>query len=376
MPTSEKQITDEFRRVYGQMVDDRPFAPEWEDLWAEGLHFKPATRRHPGWMAAVAAAVVTLVAIGGVAILAGNPPSSQEAVSGADSPTTTLTTPVARMTVIFTPGGPSDTEWESFISVLRNYSSSVGYVPVDEETARQQALDFFADDPDALDALNEYPHIASGYAHVDFAERDEAFAFQEEVSRLDFVVAAVGENGPHLGRGYVPLADLDTDDLRGSFWQYAYSSGASPQNPGPPSPELSQEDQAELIVTAIRIACSDLCVGQPLYFRDQLLDIDTLDGEEEPMPEATRTAIEDAYPEVVWVDFDAADEILEQVDNAEAVLLSVSGFSELAPGVQGVDVGIIHGAFHGQTIQFQWNRSEWIQADSEDTGVTVTSVVS
>lgn len=255
MPTSDTQVTDEFRRVYGQMVDDSPFAPEWEDLWAEGLHPQPATRRHPGWMAAVAAAVVTLVAIGGVAILAGNPPSNQEAVTGADSPTTTLTTRMARMTVIFTPGGPSDAEWESFTSVLRNYSSSVGYVPVDEETARQQAGGLFADDPDALDALNEYPQIASAYAQVDFADRDEAFAFQEDVTRLDFVVAAVGENGPRLGRGYIPLADLDTDDLRGSFWQYAYSSGASPQNPGPPAPELSQEDQAELTVTAIGTAC-------------------------------------------------------------------------------------------------------------------------
>jgi hypothetical protein len=148
------------------------------------------------------------------------------------------------------------------------------------------------------------------------------------------------------------------------------------QATGNEAPELSQEDQAELTVTAIGSACSDLCVGQPLYFRDQLLDIDTLVGEEEPMPEATRTAIEDSYPEVVWVDVDGADEILERVDNAEAVLLSVSAFTELAPGVQGVDVGIIHGAFHGQTIQFQWNGSDWIRADSEDTGVTVTSVVS
>lgn len=142
------------------------------------------------------------------------------------------------------------------------------------------------------------------------------------------------------------------------------------------APELSQEGQADLTVMAIDTACSDLCVGQPIYFRDQLLDVDTLVGEEESMPETTRTAIEDAYPEVVWVDFDGADEILEQVDNAEAVLLSVSAFSELAPGVQGVDVGIMHGAFHGQTIQFQWNGTEWIEAESEDTGVTVTSVVS
>lgn len=228
MPTSDTHITDEFRRVYGQMVDDSPFPPEWEDLWAAGLHSQPAATRHPGWVAVVAAAVV-VVAIGGMAILAGSPPSNQETVTGADGPTTTLTTPVARMTVVFTPGELSDAEWESFISVLRNYPSSVGYVPVDEATARQQAGEFFADDPDALDALDEYPHIASGYAHVDFADRDEAFAFQEEVTRLDFVVTAVGANGPHLGRGYVVLPDLRTDDLRGDFWQYAYSSGRSPQ---------------------------------------------------------------------------------------------------------------------------------------------------
>ena len=142
------------------------------------------------------------------------------------------------------------------------------------------------------------------------------------------------------------------------------------------APVLTPEAQAELTVTAIQAACSDLCNDQPLYVRDQLLDTDTLIGAEEPMPAAITEAISDAYPGVTWVDLVAADAIIEDVDNRQAVLVAVSPFTELAPGVQGVEVGVTHGSFHGQVVQFQWNGIEWVQADSEDTGVTVTSVVS
>lgn len=142
------------------------------------------------------------------------------------------------------------------------------------------------------------------------------------------------------------------------------------------APVVSVDVQAELTVTAISAACGDLCIDQPLYVRDQLVNSDTLIGEEDPMPEATSEAISDAYPDVTWVDLAAADAILEEVDGAQAVLVAVSSMTELAPGVQGVDVGITHGAFHGQTIQFRWNGTEWVKADSDDTGVTVTSVVS
>lgn len=142
------------------------------------------------------------------------------------------------------------------------------------------------------------------------------------------------------------------------------------------APEVSPEVQAELTVTAIAAACGDLCVGQPLYVRDQLLDTDTLIGDEEPMPQAIKDAISDSYPDVTWVDLAGTDAILKEVDDAQAVLLAISPLTELAPGVQGIGVGVTHGAFHGQIIQFQWNGTEWVQADSEDTGVTVTSVVS
>jgi hypothetical protein len=110
--------------------------------------------------------------------------------------------------------------------------------------------------------------------------------------------------------------------------------------------------------------------------RDQLLDTDTLIGDEEPMPPVISEAISGAYPDVTWVDLAAAEAVIEEVDGGQAVLVALSPIAELAPGVQGVEVGVTHGAFHGQIIQFQWNGTEWVQAESEDTGTTVTSVVS
>lgn len=77
-----------------------------------------------------------------------------------------------------------------------------------------------------------------------------------------------------------------------------------------------------------------------------------------------------------FVDFDGADQVIADVDAGEAVLVNVADVAELAPEVLGIDIGVLFIAFHGQTIQFVWNGSTWVVADSEDTGVTVTSVVS
>jgi len=51
---------------------------------------------------------------------------------------------------------------------------------------------------------------------------------------------------------------------------------------------------------------------------------------------------------------------------------------ELADGVVGVDVSMVRGdgEFRTQTMLFMWDGSSWVDATSEDTGVTVTSAVS
>ena len=141
-------------------------------------------------------------------------------------------------------------------------------------------------------------------------------------------------------------------------------------------PVVTPEIQAELTVEAITLACRDLCREQPLYVRDQLLDTDTLTVEEDPMPETIRQAIAGAFPGVTWVDEPAVEGILDDIDAGRAVLVSVSSLRDLAPDVRGIEVGIGQQAFHGQIVQFRWDGSMWSQVDSEDTGVTVTSVVS
>jgi hypothetical protein len=66
-----------------------------------------------------------------------------------------------------------------------------------------------------------------------------------------------------------------------------------------PAPALDPEQQGELTAQAIAQACADTCTTNPMYVRDQLLDINTLAGDEEPMPVEVSEAIRDAYPEAV-----------------------------------------------------------------------------
>jgi len=139
---------------------------------------------------------------------------------------------------------------------------------------------------------------------------------------------------------------------------------------------VTPDVQAELTVEAISVACRDLCLEQPLYVRDQLVDTDTLTIEEDPMPEKIRQAIARVFPDVTWVDESGVAAILDDVESGRAVLVSVSSLRDLASDVRGIEVGISQQAFHGQIVQFRWDETAWSQMDGEDTGVTVTSVVS
>ena len=74
-------------------------------------------------------------------------------------------------------------------------------------------------------------------------------------------------------------------------------------------PSLGVEQQGEIAAQAIAHACGHTCTSHPMYVRDQLLDIDTLVGEEEPMPVEVSQAISNAYPEASFVDVDGADRV-------------------------------------------------------------------
>lgn len=93
-----------------------------------------------------------------------------------------------------------------------------------------------------------------------------------------------------------------------------------------------------------------------MYVRDQLFDVESLDPSE-PMP-------------------DEVEAIVGELDAGEAILITLGPLRELAEGVAGIDIGLVAVSARGQTIQFRWDGSTWAPADSEDSGVTVTSFVS
>jgi hypothetical protein len=184
-------------------------------------------RSMPGWaLSTAAAAVVLLLAVGGLISWSGLVGGANSGSSDGDSSATALPVAVARMTAMFRPGDLTDAEWDDFSSLVGRYDSAIGYLPVDQTTAHQQAVALFADDANARAVLNNYPDIASAYAQVDFAKTEDAYAFQEAAGSADYIVAIMGANGPRLARGYAtsPELPISDDDARGAFWAYAYQS--------------------------------------------------------------------------------------------------------------------------------------------------------
>ena len=139
---------------------------------------------------------------------------------------------------------------------------------------------------------------------------------------------------------------------------------------------MSADERGELTAQAVAAACGDLCNSSTLYIRDQLLGIDTLVGEEQSMPAEVTQAIRAAYPAATFVDQEAQDQVSGDVLAGRAVLVHVDAVEQLAPDVVGVDVGVSFESFLSQTIQFLWDGSVWVIAESDDTGVTVTTSVS
>ncbi|MEX0797025.1 MAG: hypothetical protein WD274_10050 [Acidimicrobiia bacterium] len=153
------------------------------------------------------------------------------------------------------------------------------------------------------------------------------------------------------------------------------SCSSEPTSSTPDVSTMEASKKGELTVQAIRLACGDTCSVTPMYVRDQLLDIESLDHAE-PIPVEMKEAIADAFPDATFVDFDEVEAIIAEVDAGEAVLVNLAPVTELAPGVAGVDIAVISTSVHGQTIQFTWDGSSWVVTESGDTGVTVTSFVS
>jgi len=135
--------------------------------------------------------------------------------------------------------------------------------------------------------------------------------------------------------------------------------------------EIDDQTTAERSARAASRACGQTCISGTVHILGGLLPADTLEGEEEPMPDETRAALADVFDEVEFVANTSG-----LVDGG--VLIGISPLDELAEGVVGVDVGITRSdsGFRAETMLFSWDGSSWVDATSEDTGVTVTSAVS
>lgn len=134
------------------------------------------------------------------------------------------------------------------------------------------------------------------------------------------------------------------------------SCSSQPASTPPAVSTIDKATRGDLVVQAIGLACGDPCTTTPMYVRDQLFDVESLDPSE-PMP-------------------DEVEAIVGELDAGEAILITLGPLRELAEGVAGIDIGLVAVSARGQTIQFRWDGSTWAPADSEDSGVTVTSFVS
>lgn len=154
----------------------------------------------------------------------------------------------------------------------------------------------------------------------------------------------------------------------------AAACGASP-------PSESSELGADLIADAATRACVNECNVLDLYIRDELITLDTVVGDEEPMPPATRAALERELGDVEFVDLEGANALFGPdglVDGGRGVLITVGPIEQLASDVIGINVMVTtarDGAY-GQTVQYLWREDGWQHATSDETGVPVTYSVS
>ncbi|MGA7280234.1 MAG: hypothetical protein WBZ40_00480, partial [Acidimicrobiia bacterium] len=102
-------------------------------------------------------------------------------------------------------------------------------------------------------------------------------------------------------------------------------------SPGSESEVVDFDQQTQLIVRATIQACGAVCVETPIYVRDQLLDANTLVGEETPMPMEVSDAITETYPTVVFVDLEQADQ-LAGLEGRRAVLVNIAPPTVVKPG--------------------------------------------
>ncbi len=221
MPISDTELRGTVRHVYQKMVDDSPLSPEWGELPVPPLRTTNERRSPNGLVAAMAAVVVVLVAVGGTLWIVRTSAPSVGPGPIAEAPARV----VARVTVVFSPGEVTDAQFDVFGDVVANYGPDTDVEFIDEATADKQARDHAAGDPDTLAVLDQRPDVAASYAQVGFTDLDEAPAFQEQVGELDFVVVAIGSNGPLLGRGDsdLPAMSVEQDSIRGAVWQFLYN---------------------------------------------------------------------------------------------------------------------------------------------------------
>ena len=146
-------------------------------------------------------------------------------------------------------------------------------------------------------------------------------------------------------------------------------------------PPLTAQVEAQLSTDALTRFCTQQCTSSNMYVHDSIFTAATLAGNEKPMPDETRAAIAEAFPEAVFVTMDEADALFGDdalVDGGGGMLLSVGPVRFLRDDVIGIDIGRVtaRDGGLGATVQFRWKGELWEPTDSTTTGVTTTSWVS
>jgi hypothetical protein len=146
-------------------------------------------------------------------------------------------------------------------------------------------------------------------------------------------------------------------------------------------PSLTATDEADLAARALLEVCTRRCADKVVYVHDSSFTINTLAGDETPLPEETMAAIEAQLRAVVFVDAGEADALFGTdglTDGGRRILMSVGPVTSLAADVVGVEVGAVtaRDGGAGGTEQFRWSGRTWEPAEPDETGIPTPTWVS
>lgn len=139
------------------------------------------------------------------------------ACDNATPPPTDIGRPeIARYITVFEGlGGAAEFDHAEVLRVAHTYPSLVTFIETTDAGARDSAV-AFVESRGAESATSD--EIATPYTMFGFSDVGQASDFQELIATYEGVAAAVGPNGPKLGRAHWNIDDSQISELRSSWW--------------------------------------------------------------------------------------------------------------------------------------------------------------